>query len=104
MSKMNWDRVRSESRSALADSQTRNYMNSKKSAQRKAKRKLYGWWTKMGDKWYVALDADYKIGPERIAQVKKSSGQVVDYIVGDSPEKVIDYEGGSYSLYKVRKV
>lgn len=103
MAKMNWDRVRSESRSDYADRQTRNYLNKTKSQNRTAIRRLYGWWTKFNDQWYVALDSTYQIGPERIAQVKKASGQVVDYIVGDAPEKTIDYQDGSYSLYKVKR-
>lgn len=103
MAKMNWERVRTESRTSYADTMTRNYLNKKKSAHRAAKKKRYGWWMKLNDVWYVAIDSEYKIGPERIAQVKKASGQITEYVLGDTPEKVIEYAGGQYSCFKVTK-
>lgn len=103
MAKMNWERVKTESRNLRADTQTRNYLNAKKSANRAARKKLYGWWMKFNNEWFVALDSAYQIGPERIAQVKKSSGEIVDYVVGDAPERTIEYDGGAYSLFKVKR-
>lgn len=58
MAKMNWERVRTENRSALADHQTRNYLNQRKSQNRAAMRRKYGWWTKYGDDWFVAVDSE----------------------------------------------
>lgn len=104
MAKMNYERLRTENRSNLLEHQTRNYLAERKAKNRAAKRNRYGWWMKFNNEWYVAVDSNYKIGPERIVQVKKAAGPVVDYFLGDVAVKTIEYDNGSYSLFKVKKV
>lgn len=101
---MNWDKIKRENQSFKLLESDRNKQKQYEAEQRIKEKTSYGWWTQYRNEWYIAIDSRYKIGPERIVQVKKKSGEIISYQISDSPFEIIDYSGGFCSLFKGKKI
>ena len=103
MAKMNWSKVQTQNRLMKESSRVATLIDGRHADNRTKQKRKYGWWTQYGEEWWVAIDSEYTIGPERLVDVRKANGTIVQYILGDIPERTIEYDGGSYGLFKVKK-
>lgn len=100
---MNWSKVQTQNRLMKESSRVATLIDGRHADNRTKQKRKYGWWTQYGEEWWVAIDSEYTIGPERLVDVRKANGTIVQYILGDIPERTIEYDGGSYGLFKVKK-
>jgi hypothetical protein len=102
--KLNYERTRRQHNRFENDRKLRSVGDILKAQNRTAKKRAYCWWTQSSDGWVVAVDGEYTIGPERIITVKKANGQKQEYMLIGSAISKVEYEGGHYETYKVKKI